>query len=125
VASLGAEREQRRMAEDDCETLRVVEATVGVPPVALSCIEVMQQQITDLQARVAMLEARPDENEDGQPRSSGLWCRTKEAMRLSGYSRAGLRKLRQQNRVVFDFSGPHCLYDVTSIVRKRVRKVPA
>jgi hypothetical protein len=75
-------------------------------------------------ARIAALEARPAADEDGRPRSQGLWCKTAEAMRSTGYSRSGLRKLRQQNRIVFDFSGPHCLYDVTSIVRK-VRKVPA
>jgi hypothetical protein len=77
-----------------------------------------------LEQRVAALEAQPAADEDGRPRSQGSWCKTAEAMRSTGYSRSGLRKLRQQNRIVFDFSGPHCLYDVMSIVR-RVRKVPA
>lgn len=85
-------------------------------------LKTMQDQIADLQARV---EALKSENEDGRPpRVAGRWLRCKEAMRATGYSRSGLRKLEKQGRIRVDHEAPHPLYDVSSIVSK-VRKVPA
>jgi hypothetical protein len=120
------------MVSREQQPVSLIEAAVAPPPELVARLEVLERQGADhvrmiehLQVRVAELEAGPAADEDGQPRSSGRWCKTAETMRLTGHSRSGLRKLRQQNRIVFDFSGPHCLYDVTNIVRKKVRKVPA
>jgi hypothetical protein len=124
-------RERAQRARDYRETVALIEAAVGVPPALVGRLAEIEVRLADQaarieaqEARIAVLEAQPAECEDGVPRASGRWCKTAEAMRLTGYSRSGLRKLRQQNRIVFDFSGPHCLYDVTSVVR-RVCKVPA
>jgi hypothetical protein len=110
---------------------RALSAATAVPPELAGLLERVEQQLADQarmlaaqEARIDALESRPVDDEDGRPpRSPGSWCKTKEAMRLTGYSRSGLRKLRQQKRIVFDLSGPHCLYDVTSV--RKVRKVPA
>jgi hypothetical protein len=128
---LAAKREQRRIAADYRETLGLLQAATSVPPDLLDRVAVLERLAQDQartiaaqDARIAALEAQPAADEDGASRP-GVWCTAKEAMRLTDYSRSGLRKLRQQNRIVFDCSGPRCLYDVTSIVRKKVRKVPA
>jgi hypothetical protein len=111
VTSMKARAEQAQIARDYEENVRIIQAAVAPPAGVLD-------RIAALEARVTALEAQPAADEDGRPPRAGVWCKTKEAMRLTGYSRSGLRKLRQQNRIVFDFSGPHCLYDATSIVRK-------
>jgi hypothetical protein len=118
-------KEQQQIARDFERNVKIIEAAIAAPPEVLDRLEALERLAQDQartiaaqDARIAALEDRPPGDEDGAPRPVGVWCKTKEAARRTGYSRSGLRKLRQQRRIIFDFSGPHCLYDVTSIVRK-------
>jgi hypothetical protein len=128
---MSAHKAQREQRAEYQRTLNIVQAAVAPSPDLLDRIAALERFVADQarvneaqESRIAALEARPAVDEDGTPQPPGVWCKTAEAMRSTGYSRSGLRKLRQQNRIVVDFSGPHCLYDVTTVVRK-VRKVPA
>jgi hypothetical protein len=118
VARLDPVREQRQQARD-------FNNTVAVPPELVDLIGTMQGQIADQarmlaaqEARIAALEARPADDEDGQPSASGRWCRMKEAMSLTHYSRSGLLALCRRRRVRFDFEGAHRIIDVNSVPRK-------
>jgi hypothetical protein len=99
-------REQRRLAADYCETLRVVEAAVAVPPAVLERLEEIERRhdeqtrvIEHLQARVEALEGRPETSErqevseDGDPMPRGSWHPIKAATSMAGFaSGTSLRK---------------------------------
>jgi hypothetical protein len=119
-----AVRDRRAQRADFERNVKIIEAAVGVPPAVLSCLEAMQRQIADLQVRVSELEnsprgtANPAEAEDGRPRPPGVWCRMREAVRRTNYSRSGLLKLCRQGKVRFDYEGAHRVIDITSVPRK-------
>jgi hypothetical protein len=83
--------------------------------------------IAALTERVVVLEAERQVREDGSPRPSGRWLRLKAAARVTGYSVSGLKKMCQQDRIVFDYDGPHRKINVDTVPRKvsKVSKVPA
>jgi hypothetical protein len=81
----------------------------------------LEQRVARLEALVAELmierETAAAVVEDGAPRL-GRWLRMKLAMRETGYSESGLRKLIKQGRVVADFEGPHIVIDTSTVPRK-------
>jgi hypothetical protein len=124
-------RERAQRARDYRETLAIVSAAVAPSPELLVRVTMLEQRLADqarmiehLQAKVAELEARPVEDEDGQPpRERGKWLRLKAAARSTGYSVSGLKKMCQSGRCVFDYEGPHRLINIDTVSRK-VPKVP-
>jgi hypothetical protein len=119
-------REQRRIAADFAENVRLIEAAVAPSPDLVEQIAELRRLVRDQgaellaqAARIAKLEAVPADDEDGLPlRGSGRWCRMKEAMRLTHYSRSGLLALCRRRRIRFDFEGAHRVIDVNSVPRK-------
>jgi hypothetical protein len=130
LARLEARREQRRIAADYRETLGLLQAAVAPPPELLELFETMQQQIADLQARVAALEnssrgtATPAESEDGEPMPAGDWQVFKRALEETGFSATGLRKAiarakRQGGRPWHWWRSGRLWIDVSRAPRKR------
>jgi hypothetical protein len=122
LALQAANREQRRIAADFAENVRLIEAAVAPAPDVLERIEALERLAADQArmleaqaARIAVLEARPADDEDGTPRC-GIWCTAKEAAYRLGYSPSGLRLLAKKRRIVFDTEGNgRRLYNIASI----------
>jgi hypothetical protein len=122
LTDLEVKREQRRIAADYRETLGLLEAAVAPAPDVLERLEALERLAADQarmiaaqEVRIAALEARPADDEDGRARLSGEWCTAKEAAHKSGYSPSGLRKLAKKGRIVFDVDGGRRLYNIASI----------
>jgi hypothetical protein len=121
----GEASEWRRIAADFERNVRIIEAAVAPSPELVERLDVLEHIVRDqgaqLQAqavRIAALEARPADDEDGEPLAAGEWCRMAEAMRRTFYSRSGLLKLCRQGKIRFDFEGAHRLIDISSVPRK-------
>jgi hypothetical protein len=81
--------------------------------------------LVELQQTVASLLAERDAAaaivEDGAPRPPGRWRRMKEAMKATGYSESGLRRLCDLGRCAWDYEGPHRVIDVTTVPRRSAK----
>jgi hypothetical protein len=106
------------------------ERAVPPPPELVEQVAELQRLVRDQgaeivaqAARIAALEGRPADDEDGAARPAGRWMRMKAAARATGRSVSGLKKLCRQGRVVFDDDAPRRLIDVGTVPRK-VSKVP-
>jgi hypothetical protein len=128
-----ARREQLQQAPDYERNLSVIKAAVVAPPgVLVERLEVVERQLADQAriievqgARIAALEARPAENEDGRPRKPGTWFKAKEAAHKLGYSPSGLRNLAKKGRIVFDVEGNgRRIYNIASVVAPSAPSVP-
>jgi hypothetical protein len=83
----------------------------------------LEALVSELLARITVLEAEKQVREDGPPRPSGRWLRMKAAAKATGRSVSGLKKLCRQGRVVFDDDAPRRLINIDTVPRK-VTKVP-
>jgi hypothetical protein len=79
----------------------------------------LEALVGELLARIAALEAEKQAGEDGPPRPPGRWLGMKAAARATGRSVSGLKKLCRQDRIVFDFDGPHRLINIDTVPCKR------
>jgi hypothetical protein len=126
LTDLEANREQSRIARDYAENLRLLHAATAPAPDVLALLQDLQRLVRDQgaelaaqAARITVLEARPADDEDGVPHvSGGPWCRMKEAMHRTHYSRSGLLALCRRGIVRFDFEGAHRLIDISSVPHK-------
>jgi hypothetical protein len=128
VTTAAITREQRQQARDFAENVRLLQAAVAPAPELLDLLKTMQGQIADQarmlaaqEVRIAALEARPADDEDGQPRPRGKWLRMKDAVRKTGYSESGLRRLCRLGQCVADCSAPHLLVNINSVPRRSVK----
>jgi hypothetical protein len=100
-------------------------AATAVPPDLLDLLERVEQQLADQarmlaaqEARIDALEARPADDEDGRARLPGRWRGLKAASKATGYSVSGLRKMCDERRCVFDYSGPHRRINIDTVIRR-------
>jgi hypothetical protein len=100
-------------------------AATAVPPELVERVAALERLAADQarmieaqEGRIAKLEARPADDEDGRARPPGTWLGMKRAVAATGYSESGLRKMVKERRCAADFEGCHVLINVDTVPRR-------
>jgi hypothetical protein len=117
----------RRNRAKDAATAAEAPAMTASASSTASRIAALEELVSELFARLAVMEAGQRVREDGPPRRTGRWLRTKAAAKATGYSVSGLKKLCRQGRVVFDDDAPRRLINIDTVPVRvpKVAEVPS